>query len=104
MRLQLREKEKNLLNKNHEPCDDAFNEIEVKERMQRFKDCCMPLLWYKMEPLTNCTIPGFEELVPKSLELPACTNVSFAEQSYDYFRDYSSIFRDDMLRGTFIKL
>jgi hypothetical protein len=70
----------------------------------RFKDCCKPLLWYKMEPLTNCTIPGFEKLVPKSLELPVCTNVSFAEQAYDYFHVYSTVFRDDMLRGTFIKL
>ncbi len=104
MKLQLKEKEKNLLNKNHELCDDTFNEIEVKERMQRFKDCCKSILWYKMEPLTNCTIPGFEELVPKSLELPECSDFSLAARSYDNIGDYSTVFRDDMQRGTFIGL
>jgi hypothetical protein len=89
--LYLTERETTLLNKNNEPCDDAYNEFDPKERLKKFQQCCKDSIWSHVSQKINCTVPGYEEVSGESLSVPECTESQAAAHSnnqvicYNYY-------------------
>ncbi len=100
VKLQFTEKEKTLLNKDHEPCDETYNEADKKERMQKFQELCRAHLWDKVSAYINCTIPGYENIIPESVQLPECSERDSAAESKDQLIEDLDLFYSDIKSGT----
>ncbi len=79
--LLLAETESTYLNKKNDPCHEASNELDPKESLIRFQQCCKDNIWDRVSQRINCTVPGYEEIVGKSFALPECKDSQTAAHS-----------------------